>query len=81
MDTNIVRPLGPESCEVIFDYWVDEELAHNTAYIEDSLASSHQASYMHSSCRTGPPGPDCWAAVPHACACVMLLVRAGAAGG
>ena len=43
MDTNIVRPTGQETCEVVFDWWVDESLSRDTAFIEESLASSHQA--------------------------------------
>jgi choline monooxygenase len=43
MDTNLVLPLGPERCKVIFDfYFADTEGNAAKKYIADSIAVAHQ---------------------------------------
>jgi choline monooxygenase len=43
MDTNLVLPLGPDRCRVIFDfYFADTESAAAKQYIADSIAVAHQ---------------------------------------
>jgi choline monooxygenase len=43
MDTNLVLPLGPERCKVIFDfYFADTEGEDAKRYIADSIAVAHQ---------------------------------------
>ena len=40
MDTNWVVPTGPDSCVVVFDYYLEPDLAGDAAFIEESLAAS-----------------------------------------
>ncbi|KAG8376410.1 hypothetical protein BUALT_Bualt09G0060600 [Buddleja alternifolia] len=40
MDTNLVLPLGPRKCQVIFDYFLDPSLKGDTSFIEKSLEDS-----------------------------------------
>ena len=43
MDTNLVLPLGPERCRVIFDFWfADTEGAAAEKYVRESMAVAHQ---------------------------------------
>ncbi|XP_039119094.1 choline monooxygenase, chloroplastic [Dioscorea cayenensis subsp. rotundata] len=42
MDTNLVLPLGPTKCQVIFDYFLDASLVDNKKFIEESLKQSEQ---------------------------------------
>ncbi|KAI3443396.1 hypothetical protein Pfo_000061 [Paulownia fortunei] len=42
MDTNLVLPLGPRKCQVIFDYFLDASLRDNSAFIEKSLEDSER---------------------------------------
>jgi choline monooxygenase len=43
MDTNLVLPLGPERCRVIFDFWfADTEGAAAQKYMQESMAVAHQ---------------------------------------
>ena len=43
LDTNLVVPLGPERCEVVFDYsFQDTEGEQARAFIERSIAASHR---------------------------------------
>lgn len=40
MDTNLVIPLGPRRCKVVFDYFLDGSLKDDRAFIEQSLKDS-----------------------------------------
>ncbi|PIN19115.1 Choline monooxygenase [Handroanthus impetiginosus] len=40
MDTNLVLPMGPRRCQVIFDYFLDSSLKDDNAFIEKSLEDS-----------------------------------------
>ncbi|EOA18512.1 hypothetical protein CARUB_v10007064mg [Capsella rubella] len=40
MDTNLVVPLGPRRCKVIFDYFLDPSLKDDEAFIKRSLEES-----------------------------------------
>lgn len=40
MDTNLVIPLGPTRCKVVFDYFLDGSLKDDRAFIEQSLKDS-----------------------------------------
>ncbi|KAK4483759.1 hypothetical protein RD792_010961 [Penstemon davidsonii] len=42
MDTNLVLPLGPRKCEVIFDYFLDASLTGDSTFIEKSLEESER---------------------------------------
>jgi choline monooxygenase len=43
MDTNVVLPLGPDRCRVIFDFWfADTEGADAEKYMHESMAVAHQ---------------------------------------
>lgn len=42
MDTNLVIPLGPRKCKVVFDYFLDASLKDDKAFIENSLKDSEQ---------------------------------------
>ncbi|KAL9224273.1 hypothetical protein vseg_000329 [Gypsophila vaccaria] len=42
MDTNLVLPLGPRNCKVVFDYFLDGSLADDKAFIDRSLKDSEQ---------------------------------------
>lgn len=44
MDVNIVVPTGPESCTVLFDYFIDpcHPRAGDAAYVAECLAASEQ---------------------------------------
>ncbi|KAK6139794.1 hypothetical protein DH2020_026470 [Rehmannia glutinosa] len=42
MDTNLVLPLGPRKCQVIFDYFLDASLRDNSDFIEKSLEDSER---------------------------------------
>jgi choline monooxygenase len=43
MDTNLVLPLGPDRCRVLFDfYFAQTEGADNEKFIADSIAVAHQ---------------------------------------
>lgn len=43
MDTNLVLPLGPERCRVVFDFWfADTEGAAAEKYIQESMVVAHQ---------------------------------------
>jgi choline monooxygenase len=43
MDTNLVQPLGPQRCRVIFDFWfADTEGEAAEKYVRDSIAVAHQ---------------------------------------
>ncbi|KAG7617832.1 Rieske [2Fe-2S] iron-sulfur domain [Arabidopsis thaliana x Arabidopsis arenosa] len=40
MDTNLVLPLGPRKCKVVFDYFLDPSLKDDEAFIKRSLEES-----------------------------------------
>ncbi|CDY23288.1 BnaA03g49850D [Brassica napus] len=40
MDTNLVIPLGPRKCKVVFDYFLDPSLKDDEAFIRRSLEES-----------------------------------------
>ena len=42
MDTNVVVPLSQERCRVDFDWWIDQDLAHDDAAIDAGILSSDQ---------------------------------------
>lgn len=42
MDTNLVLPLGPERCRVIFDFYFSEMEGAAKQYIAESIAAAHQ---------------------------------------
>ena len=43
LDTNFVVPIGPEQCEVVFDYYfLEREGEEARAFIERSIAASHR---------------------------------------
>lgn len=42
MDTNLVIPLGPNKCRVIFDYYLEHSLKDDTDFIEKSLQDSEK---------------------------------------
>ncbi|VVA22231.1 PREDICTED: choline monooxygenase [Prunus dulcis] len=42
MDTNLVLPLGPRKCQVIFDYFIEPSLMDNKDFIERSLKDSER---------------------------------------
>lgn len=42
MDTNLVIPLGPRKCQVIFDYFLEASVKDDTDYIERSLKESEK---------------------------------------
>ncbi|CAN1159870.1 Choline monooxygenase, chloroplastic [Linum perenne] len=42
MDTNLVIPLGPTKCRVIFDYFIEPHLKDDKSYIEQSLIDSEK---------------------------------------
>ncbi|MED6207559.1 hypothetical protein PIB30_036888 [Stylosanthes scabra] len=42
MDTNLVLPLGPNKCQVVFDYYLEHSLKHDTDFIELSLQDSEK---------------------------------------
>ncbi|VVB11095.1 unnamed protein product [Arabis nemorensis] len=42
MDTNLVIPLGPRRCKVVFDYFLDPSLKDDEAFIKRSLEESER---------------------------------------
>ncbi|KAA8522737.1 hypothetical protein F0562_009102 [Nyssa sinensis] len=42
LDTNLVLPLGPRKCQVIFDYFLDASLKDDISFIERSLEDSER---------------------------------------
>lgn len=42
MDTNLVLPLGPRKCQVIFDYFIEAHLKDDKDFIERSLVDSER---------------------------------------
>ncbi|XP_057980603.1 choline monooxygenase, chloroplastic isoform X2 [Malania oleifera] len=42
MDTNLVLPLGPRKCQVVFDYFLETSLKDDKAFIEGSLEDSER---------------------------------------
>nr|XP_043619551.1 choline monooxygenase, chloroplastic [Erigeron canadensis] len=42
MDTNLVLPLGPRRCKVIFDYFLDASLKDDEAFVSKSLQDSER---------------------------------------
>ena len=40
LDVNVVVPLGPERCEVVFDWWMEPAAARDAAFVERALAAS-----------------------------------------
>ncbi|GAB4820063.1 hypothetical protein N2152v2_007109 [Parachlorella kessleri] len=42
IDTNVVLPTGPESCKVIFDYYLEHSRAQDKDFVAASLAASDQ---------------------------------------
>lgn len=42
MDTNLVVPLGPRKCQVVFDYFLDASLKDDMGFIERSLKDSEE---------------------------------------
>ncbi|KAK8918285.1 hypothetical protein KSP39_PZI021011 [Platanthera zijinensis] len=48
MDTNLALPLGPNKCEVIFDYFLDPALMKDKEFIERSLKESEMVTKIAS---------------------------------
>lgn len=42
LDSNIVLPLGPERCEVIFDWWMEPAAARDADFVARSLEASER---------------------------------------
>ncbi|KAK7291851.1 hypothetical protein RIF29_07334 [Crotalaria pallida] len=42
MDTNLVLPLGPNKCQVVFDYYLEHSLKDESDFIEKSLHDSEK---------------------------------------
>ncbi|WCJ42313.1 Choline monooxygenase chloroplastic [Euphorbia peplus] len=42
MDTNLVVPLGPRKCQVIFDYFIEDSYKDDKDFIEESLIDSER---------------------------------------
>lgn len=42
MDTNLVIPLGPKKCKVVFDYFLEDSLKDDASFIERSLEDSER---------------------------------------
>ncbi|XP_062164249.1 choline monooxygenase, chloroplastic isoform X1 [Alnus glutinosa] len=42
MDTNLVLPLGPKKCQVVFDYFIEASLKDDKDFIESSLEDSER---------------------------------------
>jgi choline monooxygenase len=43
MDTNLVLPLGPDRCRVVFDYYFEDTQSPNAAkFMEESMAVTHE---------------------------------------
>jgi choline monooxygenase len=42
LDTNLVLPLGPSRCRVVFDYFCEPALAQDAAFVEASLKASEK---------------------------------------
>lgn len=42
MDTNLVLPLGPRKCRVIFDYFLKDSLKDDKNFVERSLQDSER---------------------------------------
>lgn len=42
MDTNVAWPLGPDTCRVDFNYWLEPLKAQDADYISSCLDSSDQ---------------------------------------
>lgn len=40
MDTNLVLPISPSQCRVVFDWFLDSSLVHDKDFIESSIADS-----------------------------------------
>ena len=40
LDTNWAVPLGPERCKIVFDYYLEDHLIDDAAFIEESLEAS-----------------------------------------
>ncbi|KAL7137108.1 hypothetical protein ABFS83_10G072100 [Erythranthe nasuta] len=47
METNLVLPLGPKKCHVIFDYFLETPLTDNIDFIEKSLETSHGVQFFY----------------------------------
>lgn len=50
MDTNLVLPLGPRTCKVVFDYFLEASLKDDKAFIERSLEDSERVQVQTPSC-------------------------------
>ncbi|KAK9269209.1 hypothetical protein L1049_000979 [Liquidambar formosana] len=46
MDTNLVLPLGPSKCRVVFDYFLETSVKDDKAFIERSLEDSERVQGM-----------------------------------
>ncbi|KAJ6331808.1 hypothetical protein OIU76_010235 [Salix suchowensis] len=82
MDTNLVLPLGPRKCQVIFDYFIETHLKDDKDFIERSLVDSERVQIedtklcegvqrgletpAYSSGRYAPHGRECHAPFPSA---------------
>ncbi|GKC41953.1 choline monooxygenase, chloroplastic [Tanacetum coccineum] len=42
MDTNLVLPLGPQKCKVVFDYFLDASLKDDEDFVAKSLEASER---------------------------------------
>jgi choline monooxygenase len=40
MDTNVVWPTGPNTCDVAFDWWVERNCVEDAKFIQESLKAS-----------------------------------------
>ncbi|GAB2227078.1 hypothetical protein Droror1_Dr00008882 [Drosera rotundifolia] len=50
MDTNLLLPLGPRKCLVVFDYFLNASLKDDESFIQRSLKESEQVQIKISSC-------------------------------
>ena len=50
LDTNWVTPTGPDSCVVVFDYYLEPELANDAKFIAESLVGGGVCRLDHGSC-------------------------------
>jgi choline monooxygenase len=41
LDTNVVIPLAPDRCRVLFDFWFDRNVVQDEAFVQRSLEQSH----------------------------------------
>ncbi|KAL7599602.1 hypothetical protein Lser_V15G26990 [Lactuca serriola] len=68
MNTNLVLPLGPRRCKVIFDYFLDASLKDDKAFVTRSLKDSEQVQKKGALCSDtsiGQGGTTAWKVLQH----------------